>query len=327
MSFLLDLLVLGSINGIMVTGLNIQYGYTGLLNFAFYTYVAMGAYIAGVTTMGKAPTGETYILQWHLPWPIGMLLGGLGAALLGAFVFSFTVRRLRSDYLAIVTVAAAYIFYNFVNTATSAFDGANGLYNVPYITGGANLSTNQYSAVVLLVAVVMLALFVLTSRRIFRSPLGRLLRSIREDEAVVTAFGRTMWQPQLVVYVLGCFMAGVAGSLFIFYITAWSPSAFLPLESFFLLAALIIGGAGNYWGALLGAFAVIEGLNELSRYVPVFGNFADAGAIRVLVIGVGLILVLRFRAEGLFPEGWLHWYASPGRSWKRPFTLRGGASR
>jgi ABC-type branched-subunit amino acid transport system permease subunit len=314
MHYITDLLVLGCINGIMVTGLNIQYGYTGLLNFAFYTYVAVGAYVAGVTTMGKAPTGETYILQWHLPWYLGMVAGGIGAALLGALIFSFTVRRLRSDYLAIVTVAAAYIFYNLVNTATWLFDGANGLYNIPYITGNANLSIEGYSLVVLLVAVVVLALFVLVARRIFRSPLGRLLRSIREDEEVVTAFGRTMWRPQLVVYVLGCFMAGVAGSLFVFYITAWSPSAFLPLESFFLLAALIIGGAGNYCGALLGAFVVIEGLNELSRYVPVFGNFADAGAIRVMVIGVGLILVLRFRSDGLIPESWLHWYrdaASP----------------
>ena len=67
---------------------------------------------------------------------------------------------------------------------------------------------------------------------------------------------------------IGCFMAGVAGGLYVFYITAWSPYAFLPLESFILLAALIVGGSGNYWGALLGAFVLIEGLAELSRYIP-----------------------------------------------------------
>jgi branched-chain amino acid transport system permease protein len=306
--FWLNLLVLGCIQGIMITGLNIQYGYGGLLNFAFYSYVGLGAYIAGVTTLGKAPQGASYILQWHLPWYLGLLLAGVAAAILGAFVFSFTVRRLRSDYLAIVTVAFAYIFYNVLNTNSTLFNAATGIYNVPYITGNANLSPNQYSFVVLAVAVPILIVFVFIARRIFRSPFGRLLRATREDEIVVKSFGRVIWLPQLVVYIMGSFMAGVAGGIFIFYITAWSPAAMMPIESFFLLSALVIGGAGNYWGALLGTVLVTEGLLELSRYLPKFGNIEDASAIRIMSIGIGLILILRFRAEGLAPERWLHWY-------------------
>jgi branched-chain amino acid transport system permease protein len=175
MYFITSLLVLGCINGIMVVGLNLQYGYSGLLNFAYYTYVAVGAYIAAVTTMGPSRIpGVHYILGWHLPWYLGILLGGIVAAALGAVVFSFTVRRLRSDYLAIVTVAAAFIFYNIVNTKVSLFDGANGLFNVPYITGSANLSIEQYSLIVLVLAAVLLAGAVWVSRRIFRSPYGRL---------------------------------------------------------------------------------------------------------------------------------------------------------
>ena len=309
MFILTDLLVLGCINGIMVVGLNLQYGYSGLLNFAFYTYVAVGAYIAGVTTLGPSHIqGVTYIFGANLPWPVALLLGGVAAAILGAVVFSFTVRRLRSDYLAIVTVAAAFIFWNIINSDVSLFNGANGIFNVPYITGNANLSTEQYSLIILALAATVLAGCVWLSRRIFRSPFGRLLRSIREDEEVAAAFGRSIWPSQLWMYIVGCFMAGLAGGIFVFYITAWSPSAFLPLESFFLLAALIIGGSGNYWGALLGAFIVIEGLNELSRYTPTFGRPELAGAFRALVIGVVLILVLRFRPEGVLPERWLNWY-------------------
>src|SRR5579859_940384 len=307
--FLTSLLVLGCINGIMVVGLNLQYGYSGLLNFAFYTYVAVGAYVAAVTTMGPSVTPNvTYILGWHLPWYVGLLLGGLVAAALGAFVFSFTVRRLRSDYLAIVTVAAAFIFWNVVNSYVPLFDGGNGLFNVPYITGDVNIGTEEYSLLIAGIAGVIVIAFALLSRRIFRSPYGRLLRSIREDEVVATAFGRTIWVPQLWVFMIGCFMGGIAGGLFVFYITAWSPAAYLPLESFFLLAALIIGGSGNYWGALFGAFVLIEGLNELSRYVPALGQTANVGAIRGITIGVVLILMLRFRPEGLIPERWLHWY-------------------
>ncbi|MFZ0128087.1 MAG: branched-chain amino acid ABC transporter permease [Candidatus Dormiibacterota bacterium] len=316
--FLTDLLALGCIVSIMVVGLNLQYGYTGLLNFAFYMYVAIGAYIAGVTTMGP-PTlpGITYIFGWTLPWYVGLLLGGVVAAAAGAVVFAFTVRRLRSDYLAIVTVSAAFIVYNVINSFIPLFDGATGLFNVPPITGNLNVSTEQYSLIVLLVAAILLALFVFISMRIFRSPFGRLLRAIREDETVTSAFGHASWRPQLWVFVIGCFMAGIAGGLFIFYITAWSPSAFLPLESFFLLAALIIGGSGNYWGAVFGAFVVIEGLAELSRYAPTFGSQADAGAIRAIIIGLALILVLRYRPEGLFPERWLKWYRTTASAARR----------
>jgi branched-chain amino acid transport system permease protein len=309
--YLTDLIVLGCINGIMVVGLNLQYGYAGLLNFAYYTYVAVGAYVAGVTTMGKSTTlGVTYILGWTLPWYVGLLLGGLVASALGAFVFFFSVRRLRSDYLAIVTVAAAFIFWNIVNAYIPLFDGATGIFNVPYITSSTTITTEQYSLLIAALGAGALALFVVVSRRIFRSPFGRLLRATREDEVVTAAFGRTTWIPQLAVFVIGCFMAGIAGGIFVFYITAWSPSAFLPLESFFILAALIIGGSGNYWGALLGAFAVIEGLNELSRYAPSFGHPESVGAIRAMVIGIVLILILRYRAEGLIPERWLNWYGT-----------------
>jgi ABC-type branched-subunit amino acid transport system permease subunit len=302
----------------MVVGLNLQYGYSGLLNFAYYTYVAVGAYIAAVTTMGPSQIpGVHYILGWNLPWYVGILLGGIVAAVLGTVVFSFTVRRLRSDYLAIVTVAAAFIFYNIVNTKVSLFDGANGLFNVPYITGGANLSIEQYSLIVLVLAVVLLAGAVWVSRRIYRSPYGRLLRAIREDEEVAAAFGRTIWQAQLWVFIIGCFIGGVAGGVFVFYITAWSPAAYLPLESFFLLAALLIGGSGSYWGALIGAFVVIEGLNEITRYVPSFGRPELAGTFRGLAIGLGLILVLRYRPEGLLPERWLRWYGGQGGLAKR----------
>jgi branched-chain amino acid transport system permease protein len=317
--FLTDLLVLGSINGIMVVGLNLQYGYSGLLNFAFYTYVAVGAYIAAVTTMGPSTTpGVTYVLGWNLPWYVGLLLGGLTASALGALVFSFTVRRLRSDYLAIVTVAAAFIFWNVVNSFVPLFDGGSGIFNVSYITGTMNVSSQEYSLIMAGVCASILVVFGWVSRRIFRSPYGRILRAIREDETVATAFGRTIWRPQLSVFVIGCFMGGIAGGLFVFYITAWSPAAFLPLESFFLLAALIIGGSGNYWGALIGAFVVIEGLNEMSRYVPVFGQNANAGLIRGVVIGLVLILVLRYRPEGLIPERWLHWYHRPETKTNEP---------
>jgi branched-chain amino acid transport system permease protein len=307
--FLTDALALGCINAIMVVGLNLQYGYSGLLNFAFYIYVAVGAYIAAITTMGPSTVpGITYALGWTLPWWVGLLLGGAVAAILGSLVFLLTVRRLRSDYLAIVTVAVAFILWNLIDTYQPLFDGDTGLFNVPQITGSAHISTEGYTAIMLGLSAALLALFVWLSQRIFRSPFGRLLRSIREDEQVTAAFGRVAWKPQIAVFTIGCFLAGIAGGLLIFYISAWSPSAFLPLESFILLAALMVGGSGNYWGALLGAFVLIEALGEIARYVPNFGNPANVGALRAMVIGLVLILMIRYRPEGIIPERWLRWY-------------------
>lgn len=321
--YLTDLLALGCINSIMVVGMNLQYGYTGILNVSLYIYTAIGAYVAGVTTMGKATLpGTSWVLGWTLPWYLGLLLGAIAAAVVGGVVFSFTVRRLRMDYLAIVTVATAFIVWNVIDNYYALFDGDTGLFNVPNIVGGGSLSSEQYSLVMVAIGAGVLAVFVWLSRRIFRSPFGRLLRAMREDETVTTAFGHPSWGPQLWVFIIGCFMAGAAGGLFIFYISAWSPAAFLPLESFVILAALIIGGSGNYWGAMLGAFIIIEGLNEFSRFAPNFGNPANAGAIRALLIGIFLILVLRYRPEGLFPERWLHWYGG-GRGWVGA-RLRGG---
>ncbi len=323
--FLTDLLTLGCINAIMVVSLNVQYGFAGILNVSQYMYVAIGAYVAGVTTMGR-PTvpGNTWAPGWTLPWYLGLVLAGVVASGLGVVIFLFTVRRLRMDYLAIVTVASAYIIWNLIDTNYGLFNGDTGIFGVPYITGNANLSTEQYSGVVLAVAAVILGLFVWVSRRIFRSPYGRVLRGIREDEVITTAFGRTSWRAQLWVFVIGCFMAGVGGGLLIFYITAWSPAAWLPIESFALFSALVIGGSGNYWGAVFGGFLVLEGILELVRFLPSFGDPAAAGAFRLLLVGVLLIAILRYRPEGVIPERWLRWYGAPARRlWGR---LRPGVS-
>ena len=156
--FLTDALVLGCINAIMVVGLNLQYGYSGLLNFAFYIYVAVGAYMAAITTMGKSTVpGITYALGWTLPWWVGLLIGGLVAAVLGSLVFLLTVRRLRSDYLAIVTVAVAFILWNLIDTYQPLFDGDTGLFNVPQITGSAHISTEGYTAIMLGLSAALLA--------------------------------------------------------------------------------------------------------------------------------------------------------------------------
>jgi branched-chain amino acid transport system permease protein len=316
--FLIDLLAMGTIVTLMTIGLNLQYGYAGILNFTFYTFVGTGAYIAAVTTMGTQSSfgTQSYILHWSLPWPLGLLAGGVAAAVLGLLVIGVTIRKLRSDYLAIVTVSIGYVLWSFVDNYVPLFNGDNGLVGIPYITGGATLSNVQYSLEMSALGLVLVAGAVWLSRRIYLSPYGRVLRAIREDEVVAETFAKKVRGARVSIFVTGCFLGGLAGGLLAFYSTAWNPAAFLPLESFVVMSALIIGGTGNVWGALTGAFVVIELLAEISRYLPTFGNAATVGAFRAMLIGVALIVFLRFRPEGIVPEHPQQWYRSV------PFRLK-----
>jgi branched-chain amino acid transport system permease protein len=314
--FLVDMLALGCVNAILVLGLNIQYGYTGILNFTYYTFAAVGAYITAVTTMGPPPPNvgvQVYVLQWSLPWPLGLLIGGLVAAALGLLVVLIAVRRLRSDYLAIVTVSVGFIIWDVIDNYIPLFNGDNGIFAVPRITGALPLSSIGYTLVMLAVSAVCLAVFYWVARRIYHSPFGRVLRAVREDEVVAASFGKDVFRAQVWVFVIGCFMAGIAGGLLVEYIGAWNPNGFLPLETFVLMAALVIGGTANYNGSILGAFLVIELLSEMSRFLPTMGRPDLVGAVRAIVIGMALILVLRFKPEGLLGEARIRLYGERTR--------------
>jgi ABC-type branched-subunit amino acid transport system permease subunit len=311
-SFLLELLTLGCINAILVLGFNLQYGYAGLLNFTYITYVAMGAYFTAVTTMGPPdPTKgvETYILQWSLPWPIGLFLGGIAATALGLFIVLITIRRLRMDYFAIVTVSVGLICWNVIQNFVPLFNGSNGIFGVPPITGSLDLSRQQETLAYLALSLFILLVFLWINRQIFHSPFGRVLRAVREDDVVAESFGKRVVAAQISVFVLGCFMGGFGGGLLVLFLGAWSPYAWLPQETFILLSAMIIGGTGNYWGALFGAFVIIDGLDELARLIPDFGHLEWVGAFRAILIGVGLILFLMFKPEGVIPERAVRFYA------------------
>ena len=315
--YLLDQLTLACIGTIMVLGFNLQYGNAGILNFTYYTFVAIGAYIAAVTTMGPPNPNmgqQIYILQWSLPWPVGLLLGGLAAAGVGLFVVFIAVRRLRSDYLAIVTVSVGLIIWNLITNDVPLFDGSNGIFGVPPITGNLVVSGQQGTLAMLALSFVVMLICIWLVARIYNSPFGRTLRAIREDVIVAQTFGKNVTAAQVWAFAIGCFMGGISGGLLVFYISAWNPSSFLPLESFVLLAAIVIGGTGSYWGAVLGAFAVVQGLTDVTRFLPTFGRPDLVGAVRGVAIGIVLILVLRYKPEGLIPERPLSFYRSLRRA-------------
>jgi branched-chain amino acid transport system permease protein len=290
---------------ILTLGLNLQYGFTGIVNFTYYTFVAVGAYIAGVTALGRPQpgTGELYILGANLPFPIPILLAGLAAGALGGALALVVFRRLRSDYLAIVTLAAGTVALDVATNSNSIFGGSNGIFGIPTPLAGVLGVPLQNSYMVMIpIGLVVLAICWWISHSIRNSPYGRILRSIRDNPDVAEAFGHRVLRHQLVMMLVGCFMAGVGGALTIEFVSAMSPSGWQAVETFIVWAAVIVGGSGNNLGAALGALIMQGVIIQGTLFLPSFGNQELVPAIRALAIGLLVILVLYFRPQGLIPE-------------------------
>src|ERR1019366_8830600 len=207
---------------ILAMGLNIQFGETGILNFAYIGFVAIGAYVTGAVSLpSSAGTGQQYILGLSLPFPINLIIGGLAASALALFVALITLRRLRTDYLAMVLISLSLVLYDLINNY------------VPFFAG--------------VTAAVALILWFLMSR-ITRSPLGRTFRAIRDDADVAAALGKGVFRYQLTSMLIGAFYAGIGGGLIIQFGGSFNPSAWLPGETFVIFAVIIVGGVGNNVG-------------------------------------------------------------------------------
>lgn len=317
--YLIEIATLIAINVIFALGLNIQFGYVGVLNVGYIAFVAIGAYITAVTSLGNTDSGftQTFILHWNLPWPLPLLVGGIAAAAVGLLLATVTLRNLRADYLAIATLSLAQVLYTIVANNDGLFNGAQGLAGVPRPFDDQLATANQdvYGLVFLVIAVIFAGLLFLACRQLQRSPLGRFMRAVREDEVVTESFGRRPVVARLVALGIGCFFAGIGGGLLVEYQSAFGSQAWFPLETFIIFAAVIVGGTGNNLGAVVGAAVVLVGINESTRFLPSSLPPELIGPGRGVLIGVLLILFLRFRPQGLLPETRVRLY---GRSRKTP---------
>ncbi len=308
--YALTLLVFFFDYNILTWGLNIQFGYTGILNFAFIVFMAIGAYVSGVFALPPANgiAGQTYVLGLSWPFPLTLMMGGLAAALLGFFVGLIALKRLRSDYMAIVTVAVGAIAYDFIGNVTGLFNGWDGIGGVPQpLMARFNIDFNTYYFVFAAIAGVVMLILWWLANHIYKSPFGRTLRSIREDQDVSEAFGKNTYKYRMIAMMIGCFYAGIAGGILIFFTTALNPSGWTTGETFVVWTALLVGGTGNNWGAMLGALLVPVGFQEATRFLPQILPQLAIGpdllaALRNIIVGLLLILVLWFRPQGIIPE-------------------------
>jgi len=260
----------------LAVGLNIVVGYCGLLDLGYAAFFAIGAYTSGVLATRY---------DWSLLATVPVVI--LAAVVAGVIIGGPTL-RLRSDYLAIVTLGFGEIIRITANNLEIT-GGPSGIYGIPGLSiGGLELSSPVAFYYTCVVAV---SLAVLGAARLGRSRLGRSWRFVREDEDAAEAMGIHTYKVKLAAYIAGAIWGGLAGILFGAQLTAISPQSFTFLWSALILMAVVLGGMGSTPGVVIGA-VFVSVLPEVLR---------DVADYRYFVFGVLLIVVMVFRPQGLWP--------------------------
>jgi len=297
--------VVAGIYTIFALGLQIQFGYTGLLNFGQVGFMAIGAYTMAILTVKEG------ISMW-----LAAVLAVAAAALAGLLVGLPTL-RLRADYFAIVTIAFGEIVRYVATNEDNLTGGSQGTINLAGAgraseydgawrrfqswLGGVLGIGNKDVVMLLVVWLVCVALLVVFAALV-RTPWGRLLKSIREDEDAAASLGKNPFAVKLQSLALGAALAGLAGCFYAWQFSFFGPDDFQPLITFFGWMILILGGVGRVWAVPVGA-AIFGFLFAATRFFdfPPFSylDSADRAYVRLMVIGLAIVLLVVFRPQGI----------------------------
>ena len=306
-AYLVALAVTAGIYAVFCLGLNIQWGYTGLFNIGIAGFFCIGAYMSALITL-PAPTGvyAKYVHQLFgldLPFIFGLLGAAVMCGII-AFLIGIPTLRLGEEYLAISTLGIAVTFRLVFNNEKWLANGARGLTGLPQPLQEL-VDPQYYNYIYLVIIVIVLAIIYLLIERAIRSPWGRVLRAIREDEVSAGMSGKDIVHFKMQSLVFGAMVMGVGGALFAHSLKAVSPEMFTPLYGTFIIwVMLVAGGSGNNKGAILGAYVIWFiwiGTQFLTNLLPLALK-ARAPYIRFLIIGILLELILIYRPQGLLGE-------------------------
>jgi branched-chain amino acid transport system permease protein len=291
--------IFAGIYALLSLGLNLQWGFTGLFNIGIAGFYAIGAYTSALLT---TPAPPNQVGGFGVPIAIGMLGSMLTAGIL-AFLIGRITLRLRDDYLAIATIGLAETLRLVLKNEEWLTNGVQGIRDIPRPLQ--HLWQESYDVFYLLLIAISVVIVYLALERLVRSPWGRVLKAIREDEDVAASFGKDVVRFKMQALVLGAMLMGLGGSFYAHYVKYISPDTFNPLMGTFIVWIMVMaGGSGNNRGAITGA-VVIWGLWSLSDFVTdLLPSPLDTRAsyIRVILIGLVLQAILLKRPQGLLPE-------------------------
>ena len=285
MEYLLHILILIGIYVILSVSLNLITGYAGLLSIAHAAFYGVGAYVAALLA-----------LKLHSPFLPNIVCAVILSGFLGALV-GIPSLRIRDDYFAIATFAFQVITFSIMNNWVSFTGGPMGLPGIPQPTIFGWEINNHYEFLFLIFLLCIITLWI--SHKIVTSPFGRVLKAVREDEVFAQAMGKNVASYKILIFVIGAGMASVAGVMYAYYISFIDPTSFTIMESIFIISIVIIGGAGNIWGSVLGA-AVLVILPEALRFLGM--PSAIAANMRQIIYGALLVILMLFRPQGFIGE-------------------------
>ena len=297
-------------------GLNVHFGYTGLLNFGQVGFMAAGAYGVGMTV---------WWLDWNFWWGIPM---GVLYAIVLALLLGLPSLRLRADYLAITTIAASESIRLFVrwrgnDGRTGASEGINDFAD-PFYSWNPFEPDEFYglwpikhlgsSLWAILIGWALVGVMVFLTWQLMRSPWGRALKAIREDEDAARALGKNAYSFKVQALMLGGVIGGFAGMIQVIGKQSVQPDTFNPVITFMIWTALIVGGVGRIWSPVIGAMIFWGLLNfvnsvmvellgtSLEDDLDTFFNLSDFNVfqVRFMIVGLVLVLLMRYRPQGIF---------------------------
>lgn len=288
-------------------GLAIHFGFTGLLNFGQAGFMMLGAYGYAIATL-------------TFGWPVwAAVLFGVVASIVFAFILGLPTLRLRADYLAIVTIAAAEIVRllfttNVFEPVTGSANGLQGykdgfeaLNPIPEGTYGFGpFVYNEYDWWVRIVGWSVVAIAALITWQLFKSPWGRVIKGIREDEDAVRALGKNVYFYKMQSLILGGVFGSLAGMIFILPRSV-VPANYQPTLTFFIYAILLLGGAATVFGPILGAMIFWVLLSFFSGFIAravsegflPFMDSVQAGQLRFIFVGIAIMLIVIYRPQGI----------------------------
>jgi branched-chain amino acid transport system permease protein len=288
--YLVAILTFVSLAVLLGFALNVQWGQAGMINFGLAGFYGVGAYTAA-------------ILSKHGVDGFTATVAAIATTAAISAIVSLATLKLREDYLAITTLAFSESVRLVLMNETWLTGGTNGIRDIPRPLIGL-IGGDQYEVFFLGMCLVLVAIVYLMLDRIIRSPFGRALRAVREDDLVAATLGKNVLTLRVKAFAIGGAVIGLAGALHAYYFTYIDPGEFAGFITVYAFMTVIVGGKGSNRGLLMGACTVmvlLEGTRFLKDFVP-FLSAQQAASLRLAMIGAGLILILIFKPDGLSAE-------------------------
>lgn len=289
-NYLVAMLVTAGIYALLAQSVTLSWGITGLVNLGLAGFWAVGAYASALVTQGAS---------WTVP---AGLIVALAAGAVAGLVVVFATLRLRDDYLAIVTLGFAEVVRLVASNEIWLTRGTDGISNIPGLFSRSDPFSFNLAWLGLVTPVVVAIWWML--RRLSASPWGRALRAVREDPIAAAVAGKPVVRLKAEAFTISASIAALAGALYGHFSSYIAPDLFQPLVTIYVFLAVTAGGNGRPTGAVVGAYGLIaflEATRFMAHAVPGVSPL-QAAALREMAVGVALILVLRLRPQGVFPE-------------------------